>query len=193
MSTPKINSGDFFECTSQDRPQRLFFALWPEDSLRQRLARLSKPLTHSSRGRVVPAENLHITLAFLGNVDACQRECVERMADDIACPTFDIVLDHFGYWPRSRVLWFAPSVVPERLTRLADMLAANAGECGLSLDVRPYRPHLSLMRKVPRAPENMDAEPLSWLVDRFVLVRSVSVAQGVSYEVLREWPLSSGE
>lgn len=189
MSTPKTKLSDSSVSSSQDRPQRLFFALWPDDSLRQQLVSRSKPLVQAVRGRPVPAEKLHITLAFLGNVDARQQACVERMAETIVCPSFELVLDHFGHWSRSRVLWLGSHKTPEPLALLADTLSAGARECGLSLDARPYRSHLTLMRKVSRAPENMPAEPLSWSVGRFVLVRSVFVSQGVSYEVVREWRL----
>lgn len=161
--------------------------------MRQQLINCSKPLVQSTPGRPVPAENLHITLAFLGNVDACQQACVERVAESIASPSFEFTLDHSGHWSRSKVLWLAPSEEPEPLTLLADVLSVGARECGLSLDELPYRPHLTLMRKVSGVPENSAVEPLLWSADRFVLVRSVSVPQGVSYEVIREWPLSVGE
>ena len=189
MSTPKINSDNFSECASQDRSQRLFFALWPDDTLRQQLVHRSRPLVQAAHGRPVPAENLHMTLAFLGNVNARQRDCVERMAETIACPSFDLALNCFGHWSRSQVLWFAPRETPEPLTRLVDVLAVGVRECGLSLDARPYRPHLTLARKVSSAPENKFVEPITWPVGHFVLVRSVPVPQGVAYEVVREWPL----
>ena len=189
MSAPKTKPCDSSVFSSQDRPQRLFFALWPDDALRQQLSDRSKHLVQTAHGRPVPAENLHITLAFLGNVDARQRDCVERMAETIACPSFDLALNCFGRWSRSQVLRLAPSETPEPLTRLVDMLAAGARECGLSLDARPYRPHLTLARKVSAASENSPVEPMTWPVGHFVLLRSVPVPQGVVYEVLREWPL----
>ena len=191
MNTPKTNSGNLLDCASQDRPQRLFFALWPDDALRQQLVHRSKPLVQTAHGRPVPVENLHITLAFLGDVDTGQHECVERMAtsvsENIACLPFELTLDHIGHWPRPRVLWFGSTETPEPLRLMADGLSAGARECGLLLDARPYSPHLTLMRKVTRAPEKQPVETLSWLVDRFVLVRSVPVPHGVCYEVLREW------
>ncbi len=47
---------------------RLFFALWPDPPTRTALAMLVDGLPLVG-GRRVPAENLHLTLAFLGNVD----------------------------------------------------------------------------------------------------------------------------
>ena len=193
MNTPKTNSANLLDSASQDRSQRLFFALWPDDTLRQQLVHRSKPLVQAAHGRPVAVENLHITLAFLGDVDTDQHECVECMAtsvaENIACLPFELTLDHIGHWPRSRVLWFGPTETPEPLRLMADGLSAGARECGLLLNARPYSPHLTLMRKVTRAPEKQSVETLSWPVSGFVLVRSVPVPQGVAYEVIREWPL----
>lgn len=178
---------------SHNKPHRLFFALWPDDALRQQLVSRSRPLVETVRGRPLPDEKLHITLVFLGDTDARQRDCVESMAtsvaEEAACRPFELTLDRFGHWSRSRVLWFGCSETPEPLTTLVDRLSAGARECGLTLDTRPFRAHLTLMRKVSRAPKEWPAEPLPWPVNSFVLVRSVPVPQGVQYEVLREWPL----
>ena len=176
----------------QEKKQRLFFALWPDKALRAQLVRRSKSLMKAARGRPVPADNLHITLAFLGRVDARQRQCLEAMADAIRCPPFELTLDCAGHWSRSRVLWWAPSVCPDVLSLLAAALHTGATECGLSLDDRPYRPHLSLMRKVSRGPDAMAVDPLRWAASHFALVRSVPIPEGVRYQVLREWPLAGG-
>lgn len=174
---------------STEKSQRLFFALWPNDGLRQQLIACTQPVVQTIRGRPVPAQNLHITLAFLGNVDARQRACVERMAETLASPAFELRLDSIGHWSRSRVLWFAPANVPKALRQLADALVTGAQACGLSLEARAYRPHLTLMRKVLRAPEKITVEPVLWQAQSFVLVRSTPQPQGVLYQVLREWPL----
>jgi hypothetical protein len=67
MSAPTINSRDPSADVSQDRPQRLFFALWPDEAVRQRLllrARQADSLA-LRQGRVVPYANFHLTLAYL--------------------------------------------------------------------------------------------------------------------------------
>lgn len=48
---------------------RLFFALWPPDDLRQRLDEQAHQFPVEGRARRVPARNLHVTLAFIGEVD----------------------------------------------------------------------------------------------------------------------------
>jgi len=193
MSMPKTRGDSFPGCSLQSKPWRLFFALWPDGSLRQQLVNRSKLLAQTVCGQLVLAESWHITLVFPGAVDARQRECIERMATSVIEQTdsspFELVLDRFGHWSRPQVAWLGAENSPGSLVRLVDNLSAGVRKCGLSLDTRPYRPHLTLMRKIVRVPENRPIEPLSWWVDCFVLVRSVSAPQGVFYEVLREWQL----
>jgi 2'-5' RNA ligase len=171
------------------KAERLFFALWPDDDFRQQLHRHCKSLLRHAGGRPVPIDKQHITLAFLGNVDAEQRQCIETMADAIHCPSFELNLDKAGHWSRSRVLWLAPTQTPEPLSALASALHAGASDCGLKMESRPFRAHLTLKRKLNRAPQELAFRPLPWRVESFVLVRSVTYQEGVQYEVLREWPL----
>lgn len=172
------------------KPERLFFALWPDDDFRHQLHRHCKSLLRHAGGRPVSTENQHITLAFLGNVDAQQHRCIEAMADAVRCEPFELVLDKAGHWARSRVLWITSTQTPEPLTALAAALHTGARDCGLQMEARPYRAHLTLKRKLARAPQVLEFRTLRWHVESFVLVRSMTYQQGVQYEVIREWPLN---
>lgn len=170
--------------------QRLFFALWPDDEVRSRLYRAARALD-GVRGRPVAVGNLHITLVFLGNVGAQARACAESAAADVAGRAFTLVLDRVGAFPRARVAWLGPSHVPEALSQLAGSLSVRVAACGLELDRRPYHPHLTLLRKVSRAPAAAQLdEPVLWTVREFALIESRSSAQGVEYHSLGAWDLS---
>lgn len=172
-------------------PERLFFALWPDDALRQQLSLNCESLFDQPGGRPVPVENLHLTLVFLGRVDSQQRACIEAMADAIRCPRFSLRLDHAGFWSRPRVLWLAPSLMPDALTALAADLHRGAEACGLKLDTRPYQAHVTIKRKVRKAPaEGAAIQPIRWSAREFVLVRSTSGSQGVVYEPVKRWRLT---
>jgi 2'-5' RNA ligase len=79
--------------------------------------------------------------------------------------------------------------MPEALTSLAMDLHDGALKCGIPMDARPYRAHVTLSRKVARAPARMEISPFVWEVDRFALVKSITISGDVKYAVIREWPL----
>lgn len=196
MSSPNPANADKQQLTGENqrpRVERLFFALWPDDAVRQTLKHHCKPVLRHSGGRAVAIENLHITLAFLGSVDAAQRQCVEQAAAAISLPRFTLTLDQLGYWSRPRVLWLGARETPEEAKQLASQLAKGARDCGLSLDRRPFVAHLTLKRKVREAPPPTELKPIEWAVDQFALVRSHTLPEGVQYEVVGRWPLRAGD
>lgn len=175
--------------TQPEEVQRLFFALWPDDEVRARLGPLTRTVVHKT-GRPVAAENLHITLVFLGSVVAERFPCVKAVADGVQGKCFRLTLDRIGHWPRPQVLWAGASVTPPELAALARELSEGLKSCGFTPETRPYQAHLTLARKVNRAKPGLTMEPVSWSVDRFCLVRSLTLPEGVKYEVLASWPLA---
>lgn len=167
--------------------QRLFFALWPSGEMREALTPLLK-LKHECGGRAHSPSNLHITLNFLGMVEANTRDCLEQAAGEIVIPPFALTLDSFGYWSRPRVVWLGCSETPGPLSELVTELNRVVEQCGLEPEQRPYQPHLTLLRKARQAPKQAAPE-LSWQAREFVLVESASTPGGVEYRVLRRWPL----
>lgn len=167
---------------------RLFFALWPAAALRARLSGLVSRQTHL-RGKAVAPENLHMTLVFLGSVDADQKACAARVAGEIRAASFSLILDECGYWRRPRVLWVGASRIPEPLQALAKQLNRRLEACGHRPEKRDFHAHVTLLRRAVRVPPNLLGEPLHWLVQDFSLVQSETLAEGVRYRVLQSWPL----
>lgn len=171
--------------------QRLFLALWPEEGVRRRLTEVRDRAAAAHRGRPVERDNLHITLLFLGASDGRQRACAEEAAGRIAVPSFTLVLERTGYWSRPRVFWVGSDHTPEPLTALIAALHRDLAECGFALDERPFRPHLTLLRKVPPRQrfEPLLDEPIQWAVTQFHLVESATRPQGAEYRIIGSWPL----
>ncbi len=167
---------------------RLFFALWPDESVRAEIqAQVSTfPLPG---GRLVAENNTHITLAFLGDIDAGTRADLIREATSLRITPFSLTLDHVGCWPKPKIAWLAPSSPPEQLFRLAAALHLLSQNCGLSLAERPFRPHLTVARKVACLTADIPLQPISWNINKFCLLDSISHASGVEYQVKRSWPL----
>lgn len=169
--------------------QRLFFALWPDDALRAAMVAATDTACSALRGRRMPAQNLHATLAFIGAVDPQQRDCLESAADAVVAQPFDLVLDRLGYFARPQVLWLAPREPCDAYAQLVEELQRRLAPCGYRADRRAFVPHITLMRKVRRAPPQRDIDPLHWRVENFALVRSQTLPEGARYEVLRHWSL----
>jgi 2'-5' RNA ligase len=170
--------------------RRLFFGLAPPDAVREQLLALQRELEKTVRGRPTRGANLHLTLVFLGQVAEDRIRCVEQAGDRIHAKGFALHLDQLGYWPRPRVLWAGASQPAPQLAHLVRDLNRLLEPCGHRPDTRPYAPHLTLMRKVARCPRllPLDAFP-SWEVDAFHLLESRPAEGGVTYPVLRSWPL----
>jgi len=170
---------------------RLFFALWPDASVRQQLGRCAAEVHRACGGRQIRDEQLHITLAFLGDVpiDDIPEVCA---AAHVPCPPmFTLRFSGAGYWPRKRLAWAAPEEIPASLSALAGRLTAVLNETGYRVDSRPYFPHVTLVRDarcrdLPSWPEGFE-----WRVADFVLVRSTRSPAGARYDVVSRWPLKT--
>ena len=169
--------------------ERLFFALWPDDATRDALASLARGALGDGNGRLVAPENLHLTLAFLGGVDAAFRACAERAAEQVSALGFTLSLAHTGCWPRAQVLWSAPEATPDALSELASALNGALHECGYAPEARPFRAHVTLARKVRGRRRATPHAPVDWRVDAFHLVASHTHPDGARYRRVRTFPL----
>lgn len=169
--------------------KRLFVALWPPAGLQEALHTAAGKWVVSGRGRVLPAENLHLTLAFLGPVDAEQEACVIARVEGVRAAPFELVLDQAGLWRRSGILWVGASQTPEALLALTTDLNAALGTCGYQPDTRPFKVHVTVARHVRSAARPLMIAPHRWRVDSFCLVQSQTLPRGAQYEILQRWPL----
>jgi len=169
--------------------QRLFFALWPDPALQQRLAQAAAALLPHDAGRRVREENLHCTLVFLGAVEAAQRLCLEDAASLVRAEPFTLMLDRLGYFRRPQVAWLGCTTIPAALKALVAGLSYGAASCGFPPEQRPYAVHLTVARKLRRDPGRLPLMPIAWSVRQFALMESVSEPDGVHYRPLRFWEL----
>jgi RNA 2',3'-cyclic 3'-phosphodiesterase len=177
---------------------RLFTALSIPPDVVETLARRQSGLP-GARWR--PAEALHVTLAFYGEVDG-------RTADDLAGELMraatggplEITLagvGAFGDAHRTRAIW-AGVETSERLSVLAGRCRAAGERAGIKAERREYRPHVTLAYLKPQAdPARIGA----WIaghnllhsppirIDRFGLYSSVLTDDGSHYQLEREYLL----
>ena len=173
---------------------RLFFALWPDATARAALAmRAAEAAAVSQGARPVRAENLHLTLAFLGAVPAQRLGDVLAAAARVQSPAFGFTLDHLEHWSGADVLCAIPQAAPPPLALLAAQLRDALRALQLPVDARPYRPHVTLCRKARAAPAG---RPLAmtpatpWRARGFVLAESPHDAGRSAYRIRASWPLA---
>jgi 2'-5' RNA ligase len=168
--------------------KRLFFALWPDDAVRAGL-RAAQAALPPRGGRPVHAEDVHVTLIFLGDVELSRLPCVLGAAAGVRGTAFELLVDRQGYWPRPRVAWCAPTAVPDALVALVQALSRALAGCGFEPERRPYSPHITLYRKSGGVPDAALTRPVRWPCREFVLVESNPAREGPRYVVLARWPL----
>lgn len=169
---------------------RMFFALWPDESVRLALARAAMviPPGDAARASWVRTERYHLTLAFLGEIEPRQAEAAERAASEIRVRPFRLQLDTVGHFEGPNVVWIGPQGLPAELTQLKAELDRELLRFGLPVVAGKFTPHITCMRGVREAP---DAPPvrIDWTVSEFVLVKSVLKPGMSRYRIVQRWPL----
>lgn len=174
---------------------RVFFALWPDSALRARLHAESLRLHRLLGGRPTRPETLHLTLVFVGEVANSRLEELAGVAEAVKCPSFEMLFDQEACWRHNHIAHLGASRPPQALTGLVGQLSANLKAAEIDFDVRPFSPHITLVRKAdcakfaPEGKENPAREPVRWSARDFVLVKSSLHAKGACYERLGRWPL----
>jgi len=171
---------------NETKQLRLFFALWPNEDIRDSLAQINHKLARQCLGKPMRPENLHITLAFPGNLPVTSLDYLLPMADAISFKPFKLKLDYLGIFPRAHIIWAGMKTEPVELLELAAELHTGILTCGFQLDSQPFKPHLTLLRNAKRLPEQT-IKPLYWKVDDYCLISSMSKPDGVQYKVLHRW------
>lgn len=170
---------------------RLFFALWPSESLRQALAGRVAALAPPGTGRTQRPDQLHVTLEFLGAVPAARLPDVRDAAAAARADPFELVLDALEYWRRPRVLCLVARELPPALAALVHALRIELASRGFEPECRPYRAHLTLARKVVQPPGLAAVDPVRWPATDFALVESVTERAGSVYRPVGAWSLRS--
>jgi 2'-5' RNA ligase len=128
------------------RAKRLFVSL----DLPKTIARLLADLDpHVSGLRWVSPEQMHLTLAFFGNVGPELEEKLRNQLESISFRLFFLPLQGFGIFPRRgplKVLWLGVGRGHPHLFQLHKKLADAALAAGLEADLRPWHPHITVAR-----------------------------------------------
>lgn len=178
--------------------ERLFLSLPLPAAARAALSRLAEPL-HGIAW--VPPGRLHLTLRFLGDLDAAAKAVVEERLAAIQVEPFLLPLSGVGAFPPQgppHTVWTGTGAGHPRLFQLRQRLDDALLSAGLPLDVRTFIPHVTLGRCGPEA-----ASVAAWLrrhrdfegppirVDCFELCASELRPAGAAHTLKRRFPLAN--
>ena len=130
-------------------------------------------------GRLVPAENWHLTARFLGTVDELTYErFLGELAQADLPDAFPVRLGRIGGFPNSKranVVWVGVERGDEEIAIINEIAEEAAQSVGLAAEDRPFHPHLSLSRvRPPRGVTHLLDEDvdLRWTATEVVVYHS---------------------
>lgn len=195
-----------------ERPMRIFCAVELPEDVRARVA------AHIARLRAAAAdlplkisweraEKLHLTLKFLGEIEAERIESLQHAAERAAgsVEKFEARLQDGGAFPargNPRVLWLGLQDETDAIARLQERLEAECARENFPREARPFHPHITIARiRVPAAAparhlaklhsEMKFEPPASFNVNDLVVMRSELGAGGSRYTPLSRHELKA--
>lgn len=178
---------------------RLFIALHLPESVKKGLLRLK---TTIPTARWSDESQFHLTLRFLGDIEASKVGKIESALTEIHAIPFDMALKGVGCFPENtkkptRVLWAALSAPKalydlQKLVELA-MIGAEFGE-----QDKPFNPHITLARLKTESPlpavesflkTHAEYVTESFRINEFALVESQLHPQGARYIDVKKFRL----
>jgi len=182
--------------------RRLFFALWPDEAMRQAMAEATRAAALASSGRPVSSANLHVTLAFLGSVPERQLPRLTEIGRGVAQgpgaasaaeassgSPLELAFDHLEHWRAAQLLCALPPQPPAPTVALARRLQARLTGGGFTPDLKPFRPHVTVARKVSRPSPTTKMHPVIWRFAELALVESRTLPDGALYSVVQAYLL----
>ena len=158
---------------------RLFFALWPPRETAQALAAWSATVQRETGGRITATENIHLTLAFLGEADPGRAAAAAR---SVTGRKHALPIEKARYVRRNEMVWVGPARMPGPLEDLVTQLHGALRAQSFVLEKRPFAAHVTLIRKA-RPPKSLPPVPgVEWPVAEFALIRSRTSPKGSTYE-----------
>lgn len=167
---------------------RLFFALWPDKSVRKQISAFADQVLLKRKGRRVPDYNLHMTLHFIGNTSLENKQCLEKKAASIKSRPFRLEISKAGSFNKQGIVWLGCNRAPDTLLQLQQTLGKALAECDYVPEKRQYRPHITLFRKASLAEQQVTIKPVIWKPESFSLVQSIPVENGVRYKQIARYP-----
>ena len=186
---------------------RAFIAIGLPRELKADIGKISSALSNQVPGvRWVPAENLHLTLKFLGDIEEAVIPDIQAILNQITPRHLPIIckfggLGVFPNFQRPRIIWLGVTEGSDQIEGLADDLSRELSGLGFKPEKRGFTPHLTLgrvkkgvqtaqLRKLIEAEEEKterlnDSHGLL-NINMLLLQKSILTSKGAIYHILSE-------
>ena len=131
-------------------------------------------------GNFTPEENLHLTLAFIG--DCPNAEPALDALSSVNFTPFELSLEGIGCFGD---LWWAGLKDSAPLTALARRVRRALAARDIPFDRKRFSPHITLIRKASREAVGIRIPPAAMTVDAISLMRSDRGRNGMFYTALK--------
>ncbi len=170
---------------------RLFIAVNLNEEMKDALIDIQDTMrTYGIRGKDIPPENMHLTLAFIGEYDDPER--VKEVVESIEIRPFEMKLSGIGAF---RDLWWVGTENSASLMAISRRLRRALAEADIPFDKKKFMPHITIIRRANgtlsgEAAEEIAASAItghgsaSMTVDHISLMRSDRGKYGMIYTEL---------
>lgn len=159
---------------------RLFIAIQLSADLRKAICRVQEMLLRQGvRGNYTPEENLHLTLAFIGEYN--DPETVLDAIESVPIVPFELALDGLGAFGD---LWWIGLERSQALQDYVRRLRRALAEAGIPFDKKRFSPHITVLRRADgdlAKLRNISVERAGMTVDHASLMRSDRGKHGMIY------------
>ncbi len=160
---------------------RLFVAVALTDEVKDALVSVQNAMRAKGvRGNYTKRENLHVTLAFIGEYGDAGK--VASALESVATEPFEVSLEGVGSFGS---LWWAGLSESCELRALAGRVRAALEKEGIPFDKKRFTPHITLVRRPDRdtAPA-VEVPAVSMTAARPTLFRSDRTERGMVYTAI---------
>lgn len=161
---------------------RLFIAIRLSDAMKDALtAAQDEMYAHGVRGNFTTRENMHLTLAFIGEYP--DKEQVMDALSSVSFSSFSICLKGMGCF---RDLWWAGMEESAPLTAVVRRIRRALAENDIPFDKKRFSPHITLIRKATGMMPGIQIDTVSMPVESILLMRSDRGKRGMIYTAVGE-------
>ena len=162
---------------------RIFIAIRYTEEIRYTILDAQDGLKeYGVRGNYTQPENLHLTLAFIGETERVEE--IKAAVDAVKFEPFVIRTGKMGCFNgRSRVVWLGIEG-EDRVKAIAQQLRRNLDQRGIDYAKGKFSPHITLVRQPSEMPLDIDVESESMTVSNIYVMKSERINGRLVYTAL---------